>query len=239
MNGTEMNGEEPFQISKITDLKTGKTVCPGILRPLVLLDSDPNIQELIKDSIGYTPIHRGIPLRIFWDDYHQRFNFSAETSIYPNPVILLNGQEGLDTSSVNLANLDKTKCYYVYVEDRSNRIVLDLETEVENPTLGLPPFRIEDINPNFTFNTRLYPIADKERLAKTQQYYDGYTYYFADGHMVEVRTPDYHAWQTLRKPAHIGFQTFYRQLQKEGHVDDYLYHFPEHNYIFMHLKKNN
>jgi len=234
-----MNDVDRFYHGKITDIKTGKTVCPGILSPLVLLDSDPNIPELIKDSIGYTPIHRGTPLRIFWDAHYQRFNFSAETCIYPNPVILLNGREGLDISTVNLAKLDKTKCYYVYVEDRSNRIVLEMEVDIENPKLKLPPFRIEDINPNFTCNTRLYPISDKKRLAETQQYYDGFAYYFADGHAVEVRTPDYHAWHTLKKPAHIGFQTFYRQLQKEGRVDDYLYHFPEHNYIFMQLKKNN
>ena len=243
MNGfynINLEDREPFQWGKITDVKTGKTVCPGEICPLVLPESDPNIPELIKDCLWYTPLHRGTKLRIFWDEYHNRFNVSTDTCIYPTPVILSNGKEGLDLSSVNFAKLDKTKCYYVYSEHGSNRIVLltEVDREKEIFTLKLPPVSIEEIDSNFTYNTRLYEIGNKDRLVATQQTYDGFAYYFGDGHYIEVRTQDYYDWMTMKKPAHIGFQMWYRHLQKEGQVDDYLHHFPEHNYIFTQLKKN-
>jgi len=219
-----------FQWGKITDVKTGKTVCPGELCPLVLQESDPRIQELIKDCIGYTPLHRGTKLRIFWDALQNRFNVSTDTCIYP--------AFPNDLSSVNLTKLDKTKCYYVYAEHCSNNIVLLTEVDIENPTLKLPPFSIEDTNLNFIYNSRLYPISNKEVLSAKQQKYDGFAYYFADGQYIEVRTQDYHAWMSLKKPTHFDFQTWYSHLQKENAVDDYLHHFPEHNTIFRQLKKN-
>jgi hypothetical protein len=229
---------ECFKWGRITDIKTGETVCPGELCPQVFLETDPAVQDAIQECVAYTPLHRGTKLRIFWDEFQQRFNFSAETCIYPTPVILLEGKEGLDTASVQFDRLDRTICYYVFVEHASNRIVLHTAVDICQPALKLPPQRIEETDSRFAFNTRVYALADKERLSPTQQF-DGFAYYFADGRYIEVRTADYHAWVTLKKPAHIGFQGWYRQLQLEDRMDEYLRHFPEHNYIFTQFKKNN
>lgn len=256
----------PFKKGEIKD-SDGNLICIGenVSRNASLLDED--YAEYMQDLKFWTPLLRGIKIRIYWYAETGEFNISTSGKIYPKNSTLFMHPLKIN-EQINYELLDPSMCYYAILERNTQKVILTHivknSTEVKEPALAHlllvkedKAFRyhleLRDITPDMR-------ITEKEITIEKNKQENGVLFIRKNGAMIEVFNNHYSNVYMLEKPDYIEYVEYYiyalnkhpnanetdfeNYFEYELHYDinnEILVYFPEYKEYFefykMRLKK--
>jgi len=148
--------ETMFKKGLICD-SDGQLVCIGEIVPLFI---DEEFDSYAKDIKYWTPIIRGIKIRIYYYEDAGEFNISSVGKIFPNETILLVNKKEIE-EQINFELLDKTMCYYAIIERSTGNVILThiVKNNIETNTISLNDVIVINEDKAFKYHLYLFPIA--------------------------------------------------------------------------------
>ncbi len=137
-NNKDESENKTFEIGKIIDIEC-KIVCLG---EIVFNNSRKDFLDFVKckSITHYSPLYKGIKIRIYWYDEH--FIISTINEIYSE--IDISGENTKYINQINFDLLDKNIIYYATIT-KENTIILTYMVEITNkmkknkiPILNIP-----------------------------------------------------------------------------------------------------
>jgi hypothetical protein len=113
---------ETFKKGEILD-SDGNRICLGEIEPYIASPLDENYQDYMRELIYWTPLLRGIRIRIYWYAEAGEFNISTAGKIYPKNSILFMHPLKIN-EQINFDELDQSMCYYAIIERTTKKIIL-------------------------------------------------------------------------------------------------------------------
>ena len=131
----------------------GELVCIGEIANLF---TDEDFDSYAKDIVYWTPIIRGIKIRIYYYEDADEFNISSVGIIFPNETTLLVNKKEIE-KQINFELLDKTMCYYAIIERSTGNVILThiVKNSLETDNISLND-NILVINEDKAFMYHLY-----------------------------------------------------------------------------------
>ena len=220
-----------------------KVICPGVIVPIIpILEKQRDVGESDKHSISlencldkithYCPLQKGKKLRIYWNQNHETFMVSTESTIYPCY------EEAFDLSTVNFELLDKDCCYYALVHNNSSNsktiVTLINIVDKENPDLQ-GSYNI-DHDLAFEHHAELFSIQEENILPllnELETFKNGIQFILSNGLQLELRTSSYNYHCSLAKPDNMCITIYYslclnREAEGENSLD---YFISLHDYV--------
>jgi hypothetical protein len=156
--------ETMFKKGLICD-SDGKLVCIGEIVPMFM---DEDFDSYAKDILYWTPLIRGIKIRIYYYADADEFNISSVGKIFPNETTLLVNKKDIE-EQINFELLDKTMCYYAIIERSTGNVILThiIKNSIETNTISLNDILI--VNKDKAFNYHLYLFTIAHTLAKAKE----------------------------------------------------------------------
>ncbi len=154
--------ETMFKKGLICD-SDGKLVCIGEIVPMF---TDEEFDSYAKDIVYWTPIIRGIKIRIYYYEDADEFNISSVGKIFPNETTLLVNKKEIE-EQINFELLDKSMCYYAIIERTTGNVILThiIKNSIETNTISLNDILI--VNEDKAFNYHLYLFTISNALANS------------------------------------------------------------------------
>jgi hypothetical protein len=179
------NGEnKTFIKGKIIDCD-GKTICLGEIIPNV---SKKDFLDCIKRKsiTHYSPLDKGIKIRIYWFDNH--FIISTENEIYPDIYPDINNDIKYK-NQINCDLLDKKFCYYAILTE--DKIILTYMLELkkrikkygEIPLLSIPHNLSEDLA--FEHHLEIFECTEPLSILENNGFY-GVKFYGTNGIVFDI-----------------------------------------------------
>ena len=226
--------ETTFKKGLICD-SDGQLVCIGEIVPLFI---DEDFDSYAKDIVSWTPIIRGIKIRIYYYEDAGEFNISSVGKIFPNETTLLVNKKEIE-EQINFELLDKTMCYYAIIERSTGNVIL---THIVKNSIKTNAISLNDIIVNedkaFNYHLYLFPIArglanaekaeaeeahayagalenelelEVFKLRDEERYKREYGILFIrnDGQTIICKNKKYDKICMLEKPEHIRFVDYY------------------------------
>ena len=219
-NDTNTNTDtntKPFTKGHIIDTMD-HLICPGEIIPTLI---NPDYEEIVadlKEIQFYTPLLKGINIRIYW--CNEAWNVSTVNEIITNIAINEINEE------VNLDLLDRAKVYYATVTENNTTIVLRYIAEKKAPELALPQL---DHDLAFTHHIPLIPFTIKpselQQMMKTLHYNVdnssnsnsnssnssnyGLVLFKQNGEQIELWNKHYYILKSMEKPDKVSIYTYY------------------------------
>ena len=135
----------------------GQLVCIGDIVPIFM---DEEFDSYAKDIMYWTPIIRGIKIRIYYYEDADEFNISSVGKIFPDENILLVNKKEIE-KQINFELLDKTMCYYAIIERSTGNVILThiVKNSIETVNISLNDnILIVNEDKAFKFHLYLFPI---------------------------------------------------------------------------------
>lgn len=236
---------EPFIKGRIVDMN--KTlVCPGEIVPsLINPDTDPetsDISSLYNDIKYYTPLLKGIRIRIYW--YDKVWHISTIDEIYPV----------INNLNVKFDMLDENKVYYAVIDnspedpdhkhrwnchelcpdhkrncpdhkrncpDHKRNCTLLYTTEKSAPVLTLPHLDLEQADiAAFTNHQQLLLLTTTEinELQSKEKY--GIVLFKEDGTHIEIWNKNYYFIKSMEKPNKVSLYIYYFQCLNQYDINE-------------------
>ena len=229
--------ETTFKKGLICD-SDGQLVCIGEIVPLFI---DEDFDSYAKDIKYWTPIIRGIKIRIYYYEDAGEFNISSVGKIFPNETTLLVNKKEIE-EQINFELLDKTMCYYAIIERSTGNVILThiVKNNIETNTISLNDVIVINEDKAFKYHLYLFPIANALaneveanevaianavelevfKLRDEERYKREYGILFIrnDGQSIICKNQKYDKICMLEKPEHIRFVDYYvYSLNKNPH----------------------
>ena len=220
--------ETMFKKGLICD-SDGQLICIG---EIVTMFMDEDFDSYAKDIVYWTPLIRGVKIRIYWYDDAYEYNISSVGRIFPDETILLVNKKEIE-EQINFELLDKTMCYYAIIERTTGNVILThiVKNSIETNAISLND-NILIINEDkaFKYHLHLFPIINEVALANAvvanevalaelevfklrdeERYKREYGILFIrnDGQSVICKNKKYDKICMLEKPEHIRFVDYY------------------------------
>ena len=244
----------------------GELVCLGEIVPIVASTLNLAFSDYMLDIKYWTPLIRGIKIRIYWCEFANMFNISSAGKIYPTDSTLFISKETL-LEQINFELLDKTICYYAIIENseqEKQKIILThtAKNRVETTQLGIehtlnalnePAFKWHTELTLCETNTDVFKVITKEK--RNQKY--GVVFINARGDSIEFANKIYEKIRMLEKPDYIDYVEYYchalnkhpqenqtifdHYFENDLHYDinnELLVYFPEYKPYFDTYKKH-
>jgi hypothetical protein len=204
---------KPFTMGHIVDTY-GNLICPGEIP--ILINPDMEMENQLSEIKFYTPLLRGIRVRIYW--YVDGWELSTINEIYP---IIDTETTAAINAQINADLLDKSQVYYATIT-KENTIILNYTTEKSAPELTLPQL---DHDMAFTYHMPLIPFTlgnDVKKMMKTLEIEQDYgiILFKQDGSQIELWNKHYYIMKSMEKPDHVSIYTYYFQCLNKYAVED-------------------
>ena len=211
----------------------GELVCIGEIANLF---TDEDFDSYAKDIVYWTPIIRGIKIRIYYYEDAGEFNISSVGKIFPNETILLVNKKEIE-EQINFELLDKTMCYYAIIERSTGNLILThiVKNSIETNTISLNDVIVINEDKAFKYHLYLFPITNALaneveaneveanevesnavalevfKLRDEERYKREYGILFIrnDGQTIICKNKKYDKVCMLEKPEHIRFVDYY------------------------------
>jgi hypothetical protein len=209
----------------------GHLVCIGEIVPIFM---DEEFDSYAKDIVYWTPIIRGIKIRIYYYEDADEFNISSVGKIFPDENILLVNKKEIE-KQINFELLDKTMCYYAIIERSTGNVILThiVKNSIETVNISLNDnILIVNEDKAFKYHLYLFPIikvlanaveananaVDANaletpvfKLRDEERYKREYGILFIrnDGETIICKNTKYDKIHMLEKPEHIRFVDYY------------------------------
>ena len=135
--------ETTFKKGLICD-SDGQLICIG---EIVTMFMDEDFDSYAKDIVYWTPLIRGVKIRIYWYDDAYEYNISSVGRIFPDETILLVNKKEIE-EQINFELLDKTMCYYAIIERTTGNVIL---THIVKNSIETDNIYLNDKNTNISW----------------------------------------------------------------------------------------
>ena len=219
--------EKMFKKGLICD-SDGNLICIGEIVPIFM---DEDFDSYAKDIVYWTPLIRGIKIRIYWYDDAYEYNISSVGRIFPDETTLLVNKKEIE-EQINFELLDKTMCYYAIIERTTGNVILThiVKNSIETLNISLNDILIVNEDKAFKYHLHLFPIANVVananevalananevvlevfKLRDEERYKREYGILFIrnDGQSIICKNKKYDKICMLEKPEHIRFVDYY------------------------------
>ena len=214
--------EKMFKKGLICD-SDGNLICIGEIVPMFM---DEDFDSYAKDIVYWTPLIRGVKIRIYWYDDAYEYNISSVGRIFPDETTLLVNKKEIE-EQINFELLDKTMCYYAIIERTTGNVILThiVKNSMETLNISLNDILIVNEDKAFRYHLYLFPIinalanADEVeniekavfKLRDEERYKREYGILFIrnDGQSIICKNKKYDKICMLEKPEHIRFVDYY------------------------------
>ena len=234
---------ETFKKGEILD-SDGNRICLGEIEPLIASPLDENYQDYMRDLIYWTPLLRGIRIRIYWYAEAGEFNISTAGKIYPKNSILFMHPLKLN-EQINFDELDQTMCYYAIIERTTKKVILTHIVKNSKETTDLALYNVVQVEKDTAFQHHLQlnmlnSEREQEVLIREQKNKEenGIWFINKDGQSIQFFNNHYSNVYMLEKPDYIDYVDYYvYALNKYPNVNETDFeHYFEHE---LHYDINN
>jgi hypothetical protein len=205
---------ETFKKGEILD-SDGNLICLGEIEPLIASPLDENYQDYMRDLIYWTPLLRGIKIRIYWYAEAGEFNISTAGKIYPKNSILFMHPLKLN-EQINFDELDQTMCYYAIIERTTKKVILTHIIKNSKETKELTLDNILRVEKDTAFQhhlpLRVLPnesITEQEIIIEKNKQENGFLIIQKDGRSIQFFNNHYSNVYMLEKPDYIDYVEYY------------------------------
>ena len=234
---------ETFKKGEILD-SDGNLICLGEIEPLIASPLDENYQDYMRELIYWTPLIRGIRIRIYWYAEAGEFNISTTGKIYPKNSILFMHPLKIN-EQINFDELDQSMCYYAIIERTTKKVILTHIVKNSKETTDLALYNVVQVEKDTAFQhhlpLRVLPnesITEQEIIIEKNKQENGFLIIRKDGQSIQFFNNHYSNVYMLEKPDYIDYVDYYvYALNKYPNVNETNFeHYFEHD---LHYDINN
>lgn len=205
---------ETFKKGEILD-SDGNLICLGEIEPYIASPLDENYQDYMRELIYWTPLLRGIKIRIYWYAEAGEFNISTAGKIYPKNSILFMHPLKIN-EQINFDELDQSMCYYAIIERTTKKIILTHILKNSRETTDLALYNVVQVEKDTAFQHHL-PLnvlnseSEQEVLIHEQKNKEenGIWFINKDGQSIQFFNNHYSNVYMLEKPDYIDYVDYY------------------------------
>ena len=252
-----------FKKGEIKDINDN-LICIGEIVPRIGSILDEDYTDYIKNLKYWTPLIRGVKIRIYWYEEADEWSISSNGKIYPTEATLCIHPMKI-YEQINVELLDRTMCYYAIIERNSQKVILTHIAKNSKETTAVLINHTTHVAQDTAFKHHIPLIhinsaSTEEIIIEKNKQENGVLFILKDGQLIEFFNNHYNNVYMLEKPCHIDYHEYYvyslnkhananvqdfeSYFENEMHYDinhEILFYFPEYKRYFdfykMKLKK--